>query len=337
MLQDGIQIRKRSVAQLLREVDSGHFAIPNLQREFVWDGPKAAKLLDSILRAMPIGVILIWETPKSQRLQLRQRYHVLPPFNHDHSKVWFLIDGQQRVSALYHARRGDALQNARRQSIDFSKIVFSLNRDEDGQKIRYRRALAGEYVPMSDVLHPHWRQKLKSLGKRKLERVRVCRNRILKYSLFSMLVHGDLPEIRESFLRINTQGMKVTTADAIFTQAEVLNLRDIVHEVRQHLDDAFRNIPDAPLLFLLSAIRGGTEARGQAMDAVIQRLNREAAANPRLRRSLARDWNRIGPCVGKAADYLRERFCVVSREFLASDYMLVMLAYFFFNNGRGPS
>jgi hypothetical protein len=152
-----------------------------------------------------------------------------------------------------------------------------------------------------------------------------------------MLVHGDLPEIRESFLRINTQGMKATTADAIFTQAEVLNLRDIVHEVRQHLDHAFRAIPDAPLLFLLSAIQGGTEARGQAMDAVIQKLNREAAANPRLRRSLARDWNRIGPCVGKAVDYLRERFCVVSREFLASDYMLVMLAYFFFNNGHGPS
>src|SRR5262249_11463446 len=28
---------------------------------------------------------------------------------------------------------------------------------------------------------------------------------------------------------------------------------------------------------------------------------------------------------------------VVSREFLASDYMLSMLAFFFFHNGRGPS
>jgi hypothetical protein len=152
-----------------------------------------------------------------------------------------------------------------------------------------------------------------------------------------MFVHGALPDIRESFLRINTQGMKVTTADAIFTQAESLNLRDIVHELRQHLDAAFDDIPDEPLLFVLSAIRGGSEARGRAIEATIRRLNKEASTDPRLRKSLARDWNRLGPCVGKAVDYLRERFCVVSREFLASDYMLSMLAYFFFHNGRGPS
>ena len=130
----GIRIRKRSIAKLLRDVDAGRFAIPHLQREFVWDGPKAAKLLDSILRAMPVGVILIWDTPRSQRLHLRQKYHVLPPFNHKNRRVWFLIDGQQRVSVLHHARQGDQLANARRRDIDFSRIVLSLNREEDGQK-----------------------------------------------------------------------------------------------------------------------------------------------------------------------------------------------------------
>jgi hypothetical protein len=73
-----IRIRKCSIAKLLRDVDAGRFAIPHLQREFVWNGP-AAKLLDSILRAIPVGVI--WDTPRSQRLHLRPRYHVLPPFN----------------------------------------------------------------------------------------------------------------------------------------------------------------------------------------------------------------------------------------------------------------
>ena len=102
--------------------------------------------------------------------------------------------------------------------------------------------------------------------------------------------------------------MKVTTADAIFTQAEALNLRDIVHELRQHVDAAFSEIPDEPLLFVLSAIRGGSEARGRAIETTIRRLNKEASTDPRLRKSLARDWNRLGPCVGKAVDYLRERF-----------------------------
>src|SRR5258708_4076916 len=114
-----IRIKKRSVATLLKDLDAGRFAIPNLQREFVWDGPKAAKLLDSIYRGMPIGLVMIWETNRSQRLHLRQKYHVLPPFKNKNRKVWFLIDGQQRVSVLYHTREGDKVENARRRGVDF--------------------------------------------------------------------------------------------------------------------------------------------------------------------------------------------------------------------------
>ena len=96
-----LAIKRQSLRVLLQKIDEGRFAIPKLQREFVWDGPKAAKLLDSILSGMPIGVIMIWPTPKSQRLLLRQKYHVLPPFNPKSGKVWFLIDGQQRISVLF--------------------------------------------------------------------------------------------------------------------------------------------------------------------------------------------------------------------------------------------
>ncbi|MBX3380227.1 MAG: DUF262 domain-containing protein [Phycisphaeraceae bacterium] len=337
MKRGGITIKKRRVSALLRDVDAGKFAIPHLQREFVWDGPKAAKLLDSILRGMPVGVVLVWETPKSQRLHLRQKYHVLPPFNSHNGKVWFLIDGQQRISVLYHVCKGDELQNAKRRHIDFSRVVLALADQDDGQQIRYRRPVDGEYVSLSVILHPQWRQKLNGLGKRKIERVRDCRERVLRYPMHAMFVKADLSEIRECFLRINTQGMKVTTADAIFTRAESLKLRDIVHEVREHLDESFKDIREEPILFALSAIRGGTEARGQVVESTIRKLDKAAKSDARLRKSLARDWNWLGPCIGKAADYLRSQFCVLSREYLASDYMLSMLGCFYYWNGHGPS
>lgn len=57
-----IAIRSRRVSQLLKHVEEGRFAIPRLQREFVWDGPKAAKLFDGIHAHMPIGVVMVWET-----------------------------------------------------------------------------------------------------------------------------------------------------------------------------------------------------------------------------------------------------------------------------------
>lgn len=333
----GIRVQPRKVTLLLKDLDAGRFAIPRLQREFVWNGPKAAKLLDSIYRGMPIGTVLIWEAAKSQRLHLRQRFHVLPAFNHHNAKVWFLVDGQQRVSVLFHVREGDCLQNARRQEINFSRVVFSLEEEEDGQQIRYRRPIEGRYVSLSSVLHPQWRQKLSGLGARQNERVRKCRDAILHYKVFEMFVESDLAAIRETFLRINTQGMKVTTADAVFTQAENLELRDVAHALREHLDDVFKDVGTQPLLFLLAATQGGSEASGRAVQATIAKLNREADQNGRKKKELAKAWNRLGPCVAKAANYLRERFSVVHRNFLASDYILSMLAYFFFLNGRGPN
>ncbi len=332
-----VRVQARRVSSVLKDLDAGRFAIPRLQREFVWNGPKAAKLLDSIYRGMPIGAVLIWQAAKSQRLHLRQRFHILPAFNQKNPNVWFLVDGQQRLSVLHHVREGDRLQNARRQDLDFARVVFSLENEEDGQQIRYRRPIEGEYVSLGGLLHPHWRHKLRSLGARKLERVRKCREAILRYRVFQMFVEGDLAAIRETFLRINTQGMKVTTADAVFTQAENLELRDVAHAIREHLDAHFKDMETQPLLFLLAATQGASEASGRAVQATIAKLNREADHDGRKKKVLAKTWNRLGPCVAKAANYLRERFSVVHRSFLASDYMLSMLAYFFFLNGRGPN
>jgi len=337
MVRKHIDIHARTVKQLLEHVDEGRFAIPKLQREFVWDGPKVAKLLDSIYRGMPIGVVLIWETPRSQRLYLRQNYHVLPPFNARNGKVWFLVDGQQRVSVLYHVREGSVLTNARGKEIDFGRVVFSLDKEDDGEQIRYRKPVADWLVQLRDVLHPQWRHRLGLLGKRQKARVQECRDRILKYGMHFMFVKMRIDDIRECFLRINTQGMKITTADAIFTRAEGLDLRDVRHEVRQHIDDSFGQIPEMPILFAVAAVRGGTEARGQALRQVIQRLEREAKGDKRLRKTLAREWHRLCVCFGKAVDYLRQNFSVLSREYLYSDYMVAVLALFFFWNGRGPS
>ena len=337
MKRNKIAVKKKPVALLMRHIDEGRFAIPRLQREFVWDGPKAAKLFDSIYQRMPIGLVMIWETPRSQRLYLRQKYHILPPFNSRNGKVWFLIDGQQRVSVLHRVREGGVIRNARGKEVDFQRVVLSMEKEEDGQQIRYRKPLPGRHVTLRDVLHPQWRSRLNNLGKRYLERVRKCRERIMNYPVYVMFLQAEIGVIRESFLRVNTQGMKITTADAIFTKAEGLDLRDIRHEVNQHVDESFGLIPEMPILFAIGAVRGATEARGQALRLVIAKLEKEVKRNPTLRKTLAHDWQRLSVCFGKALDYLRQNFMVLGRDFLYTDYIIAVLALFFYWNGRGPS
>ena len=335
MAKPSIRIKRQTVAHLLKHVDSGRFAVPKLQREFVWDGPKAAKLLDSIVAEMPVGVVMIWETPKSLRLFLRHAYHVLPPFKPKNRKVWFLIDGQQRVSVLHHSKEGSLLKNARGGEIDFSRVVFALDPRDEGPRIRYRKPVEGQYESMRHVLHPQWRSRLSHLGARQRRRVEECRASVLGYPMHMMFVDGKVDQIRESFLRINTQGMKITTADAIFTRAEELELRDIRHDVRQQIDESFGRLDEMPILFAMAAIHGGTEARGEALKKALERLEAEAQENPRRRKQLAKHWHRLAVCFGKAVDYLRQHFRVINQDYLYSDYVVAMLAIFFYWNRKG--
>lgn len=332
-----IEVKKRTVKDILRFIDEGRFAIPKLQREFVWNGTKAAKLFDSIYRHMPIGVIMIWETSKNQRLYLRQNYDVLPLFNPRNSEVWFLMDGQQRISVIHHTRKGDKLENSTQEEIDFSRVVLSMKKEEDGHQIRYRKAINGRYESLCDVLHPQWRSRLSHLSTRQLMKIRKCRDQIMSYPIHQMFIQAGIKDVRESFLRINTLGMKITSADAIFTRAEDLDLRDFCHEVRLNVNEWFGVIPEMPILFAMAAIHGASEARGEALEHAIHRLENKVKDDQAQRKSLASGWNKLGACFGKAIDYLRVNFSVLNSQYLYTDYMVAMLALFLYWNGRGPS
>jgi uncharacterized protein with ParB-like and HNH nuclease domain len=78
-------IQNYSVARLWQFCRDYIFAIPEIQREFVWDRKRVANLFDSIWRQLPIGTLLIWETGAAQRNLLRHAQQVLPPHS-DHNK-----------------------------------------------------------------------------------------------------------------------------------------------------------------------------------------------------------------------------------------------------------
>jgi Protein of unknown function DUF262 len=74
--------------QLHGLVESGIFAVPELQREFVWNARKACDLLDSVFRNYPIGTILIWKAERRYENQLRKQFHILPHFNPGNWPNW---------------------------------------------------------------------------------------------------------------------------------------------------------------------------------------------------------------------------------------------------------
>jgi len=59
-----------NIVTLLNQVNSGDIVLPAIQRDFVWSETKIEKLMDSIMRSYPVGIVLVWETYKD--IQYRQ-------------------------------------------------------------------------------------------------------------------------------------------------------------------------------------------------------------------------------------------------------------------------
>src|SRR5574341_956226 len=58
------------IKDLISELARGGVCIPEIQRSYVWKRSQIAKLLDSIYRNFPTGLILLWDT--IQPIQMRE-------------------------------------------------------------------------------------------------------------------------------------------------------------------------------------------------------------------------------------------------------------------------
>jgi len=100
-----------SIISLLEQIKNDEIVLPAIQRGFVWDEEKIEKLLDSIMREYPIGIILLWETyndiqyryfSKDYKLGSRYTFHD----NTHQRRLKLVLDGQQRLQSLYIALYG---------------------------------------------------------------------------------------------------------------------------------------------------------------------------------------------------------------------------------------
>ncbi len=100
-----------NIISLLNQITSHEIVLPAIQRDFVWDASKITKLLDSIMRGYPIGIVLMWETYgeiQYRRFETATRKDNRAAFfdNTERKKLKVVLDGQQRLQSLYVALFG---------------------------------------------------------------------------------------------------------------------------------------------------------------------------------------------------------------------------------------
>ena len=89
------------ISTILDHIDNGHMALPEFQRGYVWNRDQVRGLFDSLYRRHPVGGLLVWAT--ESKTATHRGDGVLAA-----GVVKLLLDGQQRMTALYGVVRGRA-------------------------------------------------------------------------------------------------------------------------------------------------------------------------------------------------------------------------------------
>ncbi|MBA7479530.1 hypothetical protein ES707_14964 [subsurface metagenome] len=106
-----------TIKEAISEIFSNRWLLPAIQREFVWESEQIEWLFDSLMQDYPIGSFLFWNV-KRERSGDYQFYELMKEY-HERDKIYYpkanvsgneditaILDGQQRLSALYIGLKG---------------------------------------------------------------------------------------------------------------------------------------------------------------------------------------------------------------------------------------
>jgi len=108
------------ISTILDHIDSGHMALPEFQRGYVWNRDQVRSLFDSLYRRHPVGGLLVWVT-ESKTANHRGDVPLAPGI------VKLLLDGQQRITSLYGVVRGKPPKFFDGNAQAFTSLRFNLD------------------------------------------------------------------------------------------------------------------------------------------------------------------------------------------------------------------
>lgn len=96
-----IDVKREPIQVLADDLRSGKYYLPTFQRQYIWDEDDIKDLIDSIIKNLPIGSIILWK-PSIESAKRIDPFS--KPFldieERDNKEIIYIIDGQQRLTSL---------------------------------------------------------------------------------------------------------------------------------------------------------------------------------------------------------------------------------------------
>jgi hypothetical protein len=329
-----ISIKKYKLRQLKRKFERRDFAIPEIQRQYVWRRRQILKLLDSILKNYPIGIGLIWSAPFSKAIHIRPNNKtIVPPFNKKAKHAELIIDGQQRLSTIFGTLMGTEPRPDAGSGINFRHIFFNCNKKAERRFVFSNRYDEGTkwHIRLTDLINtaPAVLKSRLRLTKVEANEAYKCYNAFHSYTFYMLQFDGkDMNDIREVFIRINSAGMRVNRADTLFSKATDVNLRDHMLDTKRGLEYGYANLSTDAMQNALALAYGASRISGRDLESMLSKIEKSKKDNKEFNKI----WKKLHYGYEEATDFLVNHLKVYNPSLLPSQNIYTLLAYFFFLN-----
>ena len=314
---------------LISDIEKGLIKIPQFQRDFVWDLRKSANLMDSIVKGYPIGTFIFWKTKERLR-SIRNIGSVELPLPADGDFVYYVLDGQQRLTSLFASLKGISIQRDNRNQDNYAEMYVDLEAEEDEQIVVLDISGKKEksYIKLTDLLYGGL-MLLASYPEIYHQRIDEYRKRIESY-LFSIIYLNEatIDIATEVFTRINVGGKPLTLFEIMvaktFDAERNFDLSEKFQELIERLKPLnYETISDATVLQCISIFVKKDCTRKE-----ILKLNKSEFIDT---------WKKGVEAIEAAIEYFISYYRIPVSQLLPYNALIVPFAYFFYHNIDKPT
>lgn len=322
---------------LLMLIDSGELALPDFQRDFVWDPSAIEELIESIMKSYPAGSLLFLKH-SGEGFQVRV-FDGAPPLRSTMSTSYLVMDGQQRLTSLYQAFFGkgehlfylDIKELIETGDVEAAVWHESKKRAEkmslNDLRIQAERLVCPLRVVMTDGfdkwiddiidLRPEKNEELKEL-KTSLRSVnKEWISPILEYQFPVVTLSSDtsLDAVCKMFETLNRRGVKLTVFELLMARSFMnkVSLRAMWDEA-QNQNESLEQFGIDPyyILQIISLLAGKSLKRKEILE-----------MSPDV---ILKHWEAATKALSEALLFIRRNLGVLSPNLLPYNTMLIPLA-----------
>jgi len=329
-------IQEFDLRKLRNKFDERVFAIPQIQRSYVWKKDSICKFMDSIFNNFPIGIALVWETRTSKAFEIRPNAKtIIPQYNKNAATAEVIIDGQQRLSTIYGVLNGIEPSKDVNSKINFNDLYFDTYKNAVSRFVFKRKISENDnnLINLKELLDTQPSVLSKRIGLKKYQAIEAkkCYDAFYKYRFNILKFRGfDFNQAREIFIRVNSAGMRLSRADELFALATTVHLRDHVEDTKKDLQLGFNEISDEAMQNTVALYYGANKIGGADFKRTLNSILKQNTKETDFRA----EWKKIENGYKLCVDFLASEFLIKDLRELPVSNMFSMLSFFFAVNGK---